>query len=548
MSKEIVFNQDARKRIKSGIDKVANAVKATLGPRGRNVVFSTKGSKNATVTNDGVTIAKEITLKDEYENIGANLVKEAASQTNEDAGDGTTTATVLVQSIVEQGLRRVEVGNDAMLIRRGIEKGVNMAVEVINKLAKKISTKEEMKHVATISSGDEEIGEIVADAMDKVGKDGVITVENSNKFIMESDVVNGMLVEKGYISPYMVNQDKTKAELENPLVLVTDQKLSSVNQIVPILEKMATQLNNKNLLLIAGGISGEALAAIIINKMRAGFNIVGIDAPEYGEIQKEILEDIAIMTGATFISESKGIKYDDVIKSNLSDILGKAEKVTCDATETIIIGGSGKEEELDKRVKRLSDLIGEAENDFAETTLKKRLAKLTGGIGVIRVGATTLVEAKEKLYKVEDALNATRAAVEEGIIPGGGVGLIKAKLAIDEYLAGDKEAEPEEVEIGMRILSNALEAPMRQILLNAGIKDIDSIVKKLDRSTNDAGYDFKNIEAGMEINTINAIDNGIVDPVKVTRTALQNAASVAGTVLTTEVAIVDEEEVDKDKK
>lgn len=547
MSKEILFSTNARTQIKAGVDKVADAVKATLGPRGRNVIF--RNGDKITVTNDGVTVAKQIDLKDEYENLGALLVKEGADKTNDDAGDGTTTFTVLLQSILKQGLKFTEIGNDPMLIREGINKAVELAIQKIESTSKEVKDKAEMKHVATISAQDEQIGEIIAEAMDLVGKDGVITIEESGGYKIESEVVKGMKLSRGFLSPYFANPATNKAEVENPTVLITDKKFSSSNEIIPILTKLVPQ-GKKDIVLFCQELSGDALATVVLNKIKGVVNIVAIQIPVAGEYGRETLTDIAYLTGGQVISEETGVKVQDIPAETLNTYIGSADKIKVSKLDTIIIGGKGAK--IQERIDSIQKEISEEEDAFKEKKLKERLAKLTGGVGVIKVGGATQTEIKEKLYKVEDALNATKAAVEQGIVPGGGIALIKAKFAIEEYLSGDREAKlgADQIDLGIRIVADALDAPMRQILANAGITDIAVILEtvKQSKSITD-GFNFKNINANQsDIKIIDAIKEGIVDPAKVTISALANAASIASAVLTSEVAIVDEVEEKSSKQ
>lgn len=521
MAKEIKFSEDARKRLKDGVDKLANTVKTTLGPKGRNVVLDKKYGA-PTITNDGVTIAKEIDLEDIYENMGAQLVKEVASKTNDVAGDGTTTATVLAQAIVTEGLKNVTAGANPMEIKKGIEKASGHVVSEIEKTSKKISTKEEIAQVASISAADEEVGKLIADAMDTVGKDGVITVEEGQTLGMEKEVVEGMQFDNGYIAPYMITDaDRMEAVYEHPSILLTDKKISSINEIVPLLEKMA-QAGKKDLVIIADDIEGEALATLVVNKIRGVFNTLAIKAPGFGDKKKEMLTDIATMTGATVISEDLGLKLEDVEM----DVLGSARKVISDKDNTTIVEGEGNKKKVNARVSQIKNQISTSTSDWDKEKLQERLAKLAGGVAVIKVGAATEVEQKEKQHRVEDALAATRAAVEEGIVPGGGVALVDIAPSLSK-LNGTKDEET-----GIKILQRALEEPLRQIAMNAG-KEGSVVVDEVGKRAKGVGYDAAKDDYK------DMIKAGIVDPAKVTRSALQNAASISALFLTTEAVVAE---------
>lgn len=547
MSKELLYHSDARKRIQSGVNKVADAVKATLGPKGRNVIF--RNGDNITVTNDGVTVARQIELQDEYENLGALLVKEVAGKTNDDAGDGTTTTTVLLQTILEKGLKHTEIGNDPMLIRDGMNVAVNIAIKTIEEVSQEVKTKEEMKHVATISAQDSEIGEIIAESMDALGKDGVITIEESSGYKLESDIVKGMKIARGYASHYMANQNTNKAEIVAPTVVVTDKKFSSSQEIVPILSKLLPA-GKKDIVLFCQEISGDALATLVLNKVKGIVNIIAVQIPTVGEYGREVLSDVAYLTGATVISEETGIKIQEITDADLMASLGSADRIKVTKEDTVIVGGQGGK--LQERIDAIQKEIEEEEDDFKVKKLKERMAKLTGGVGVIKVGGATQTEVKEKLYKVEDALNATRAAVEGGIVPGGGIALLRAKFAIENYLNGEREMVDgyEQVELGVRIIADSLDAPIRQILANAGVMDIALVLEAVKKSTNNQeGFNFKQITSGQtSFSMIDAVKEGIVDPAKVTISALTNASSVAGSILTSEVCIVDRVEEKSDKQ
>jgi len=526
--KEIAFKEEARRALERGVDSLAEAVKITLGPKGRNVVLEKKFG-SPMITNDGVTIAREIELSDPFENMGAQLVKEVATKTNDVAGDGTTTACVLAQAIVREGLKNVAAGANPMIVKRGIEKAVEKAVEAIKNSARPIESKSAITQVATISANDEFIGGLIADAMEKVGKDGVITVEESKGTTTDLEVVEGMNFDRGYISPYMATDtDKMEANLEDPYILITDKKISAVGDVLPLLEKIVQ--SGKPLLVIAEDIEGEALATLVLNKLRGTFQCVAVKAPGFGERRKAMLEDIAILTGGTVITEDLGLKLD---KATI-DQLGSASKVRVKKEETIIVGGSGKTDEITKRVTQIKKQIEETTSDFDKEKLQERLAKLAGGVAVVQVGAATETEMKEKKLRIDDALNATRAAVEEGIVSGGGVVYINAVKELEGLAADDPDEKT-----GVAIVRRALEEPLRQIVNNAGLEG-SVIVEKV-----------KNADAGIGFNAMNAefmnmIDAGIVDPAKVARTALQNAASIAAMMLTTETLIAEKPEKDKD--
>lgn len=521
MAKEIKFSEDARSRLKGGVDKLANTVKTTLGPKGRNVVLDKKYGA-PTITNDGVTIAKEIDLEDIYENMGAQLVKEVASKTNDVAGDGTTTATVLAQAIVTEGLKNVTAGANPMEIKKGIEKAAEFVVGELAKTKKEIKTKEEIAQVASISAADAEIGELIADVMDRVGKDGVITVEEGQTLGLEREIVEGMQLDNGYIAPYMVTDtERMEAVYEHPSILITDKKISSINEIVPLLEKMA-QAGKKDLVIIAEDIEGEALATLVVNKIRGVFNTLAIKAPGFGDRKKEMLEDISVLTGAKVISEEIGLKLEDAEM----DVLGSARKVIADKDQTIIVEGQGSASEVKARVAQLRTWIQKATSDWDKEKLQERLAKLAGGVAVLKVGAATEVELKEKKHRIEDALAATRAAVEEGIVPGGGVALVDIAPGLSK-LTGTKDEET-----GVKILQRALEEPLRQIAMNAG-KEGSVVVDEVQKKAKGVGYDAAKDDYK------DMIKAGIVDPAKVTRSALQNAASISALFLTTEAVVAE---------
>jgi chaperonin GroEL len=523
MAKQILFSEEARRSMLRGVDTLANAVKVTLGPKGRNVVLEKKFG-SPLITNDGVTIAKEIELEDAFENMGAQLVKEVATKTNDVAGDGTTTATVLAQAMIREGLKNVTSGANPMVIRKGIEKAVRAAVEEIKSISKTIETKESIAQVAAISAADEEIGQLIAEAMEKVGKEGVITVEESKGFNTELDVVEGMQFDRGYISPYMITDtDKMQAVLENPYILITDKKISNIQDILPVLEKVVQQ--GKSLLIIAEDLEGEALATLVVNKLRGTFTAVAVKAPGFGDRRKAMLEDIAVLTGGSVITEDLGL---DLKAANLQH-LGTAGRVVVSKEETTIVEGAGEKANIEARVKQIRSQIETTTSDFDKEKLQERLAKLAGGVAVVKVGAATETELKEKKLRIEDALNATRAAVEEGIVSGGGTALINVIKAVQAVSAQGDEAT------GVKIVLRALEEPVRIIATNAGLEG-SVIVERLKKEEVGMGF---NAASGEWVNMVEA---GIVDPAKVTRSALQNAASVAAMFLTTEAVIADKPE------
>ena len=523
MAKQIIFNEEARQALKRGVDKLADAVKVTLGPKGRNVVLE-KGYGSPIITKDGVTVAKEIELEDRFENLGAELVKEVASKTNDVAGDGTTTATVLAQAIVAEGIKSVAAGANPVLIRQGIEKGVEAIVAELKNISKTVESNEEIEQVASISANDKEIGKMIANIMAKVGKEGVVTVEESQSFGIENEVVKGMRFDKGYVSAYMItNPEKMEAEYEDAYVLITDKKISSVSEIVPVLEKVA-QSGKKELVLIVDDLDGEALATLVVNRLKGVFNTLAVKAPGFGDRRKAMLEDIAILTGGKVITEDLGLKLENV---ELGD-LGKARRVVSTKETTTIVEGAGEKEKIDARVSSIRKEIELSTSDFDKEKLQERLAKLSGGVGVIKVGAATETEAKEKKDRVKDAVEATKAAIEEGIVPGGGVALIRVLKVLDSITDGTKD-----VLTGVNILRYALEAPLKQIAKNAGQNGEVVVDKVKANSSINFGYN-----AGAD-NYEDLVLAGIIDPTKVTRTALQNAASIAAMILTTEVAVTD---------
>ncbi|MFZ2681582.1 MAG: chaperonin GroEL [Patescibacteria group bacterium] len=526
MSKTITFNEDARKKIKDGVDKLANAVKVTLGPTGRNVIID-RGFGSPLVTKDGVSVAKEIELADKLENLGATLVKEVASKTNDVAGDGTTTATVLAQSIVADGLRVVTAGANPQALRRGLEKGAQAIVAEIKRISKPVEG-DAIKQVASISANDAEIGAMIAEAMVKVTTDGVITVEEGTSFGIEVDVVEGMQFDKGYISHYMVtNQERMEAEYTDVPVLVTDQKISSIQELVPLLENIA-KTGRKDLVIIAEDVEGDALATIVLNKLRGAFNILAVKAPAYGDRRKAMLDDLAIVTGATVVTPETGMKLDAIDLS----VLGRARRVVATKDTTTIVEGAGDKAKIAERVAQLKTLVGQSDSDFDKEKLRERMAKLAGGVAVIRVGAASEVEMKEKKHRIEDAVAATKAAIEEGIVAGGGVALIRAKGVLQHLtLTADEK-------LGADILDRALEAPLRQIAENAG-KEGGLVVEYVKKTEGNMGWNALTGEM------VDMVASGIIDPAKVTRSALQNAVSVSIMIITTEAAITENPKEDK---
>ena len=526
MAKEIFYGEDARRKLLAGVDQLANTVKITLGPKGRNVLIN-KSFGSPLITNDGVSIAREIELEDSVENMGAQVVKEVASKTNDVAGDGTTTATLLAQIIIREGFKNVAAGANPMELKKGIQGAVDVAVAEIGKIAKPVETKESIAQVAAVSAADDTIGELIAEAMEKVGKDGVITVEESKSLGTTLDVVEGMQFDRGYLSAYMVSDtEKMEAVLENPLILITDKKITNIQELVPILEQVMKM--GRKLLVIAEDVEGDALATLVVNKLRGVLDIVAVKAPGYGERRKAMLEDIAALTGATVIASELG--YD--LKEATADMLGTAATVKVDKDNTVIVGGGGNNSEVQARIGSIKAQIEECTSEFDKEKLQERLAKLAGGVAVLKVGAATEVEMKDKKLRIEDALSATKAAVEEGIVAGGGTALLNAIPAVKECvegLSGDEKT-------GARILLRALEEPVRQIAFNAGLEGSVIIDRIMSANTVNFGFDAQNEEY------TDMMKAGIVDPTKVTRSALQNARSVAAMVLTTESLVADEEE------
>ncbi|RMF05383.1 chaperonin GroEL [Candidatus Woesearchaeota archaeon] len=528
-SKQIMFDEDARQALLRGIDKVANTVKVTLGPRGRNVVLDKV--LHPTVTNDGVTIAKEIELHDKFENMGAKLVKEVASKTQEKAGDGTTTATLLAQAMVHEGLKNITAGANPIDVKKGIDKATQKVVEHLKKKSTPVSGKEKIKQVATISANnDEEIGQLIADAMEKVGNEGVITVEEAKSLETSLEVVEGMQFDRGFISPYMAtDQEKMVCEFEDPYILITDKKISTIKQIVPVLERVASE--GRPLLIIADDVDGEAQAALILNIIRGAVKVCAVRAPGFGDEQKAMLEDIAILTGGKVVSEERGLKLEDIDDS----VFGKARRITVDDEKTTIVEGKGSKEEIEKRKKVIESQIKLADSEYKKEDLQKRLAKLGGGVAVIKVGAATETEMKEKKMRIDDALHATKAAVEEGIVVGGGLTLFHARTVLDNVEASGDE------KVGVEIVKRALEEPVRQIALNAGREGPEVVARLSEQKDDKFGYNAKK-------DTFEDLEKaGVIDPTKVVRLALQNASSIAGMVLTTE-ALVTDYDAEKDEK
>jgi chaperonin GroEL len=537
-AKQLVFSEDARRKLRSGMNTVANAVSATLGPKGRNVAVDRKFG-SPTITHDGVSVAKEIELEDPFENMGAQLLKEAASKTNDIAGDGTTTSTVLAHAIVNEGLRALEAGYNPMLLKNGIVQATETVVEELRKMAVKIDTREEIASVATNSAADEEIGSLIADVMDKVGKDGVITVEESKSMKFETEYVEGMQFDRGYISPYFITSaEQMEAVINDPYILIHEKKISAAQDIVPILEKLV-QIGKRELVIIAEDIDGEALATLVLNKLRGMLNVLAVKAPGFGDRRKAMLQDIAILTSGTVISEETGRKLETV---TLQD-LGRAEKVVSDKENTTIVGGKGKKGDIEGRIKEIRAEIDKSTSDYDKEKLQERLAKLSGGVAIIRVGAATETEMKEKKHRVEDALSAARAAVEEGIVPGGEISLINAANKLDKLLKNVDGTENEETRVGINIVKKALEAPIRKLAQNAG-QDGSVIIDTVRRTA----AEEKNKNIGYNVLTgeyTDMISAGVIDPVKVVRGALENAASIASMILTTDVLITDMPEKEK---
>jgi len=534
MAKQVIYGEEVKKKLQRGVDTVANAVKVTLGPRGRNVVFD-KGFGGPTITNDGVTIAKEINLKDKFENMGAEIVKEVANKTNELAGDGTTTATVLMQALVNEGLKQTTMGLNPMAVRNGMEHASVDTVVALRAMATQITSIDEIKQVATISAESAELGEKIAETIDKVGKDGVVTVEESQSFGIETELTEGMQFDKGYVSPYMVtNPERMEAEYKNAHILITDKKISSIQEILPLLEKIA-QTGKKELVIIADDVEGEALATFVVNKLKGGFSVLAIKAPGYGDRKKEVLADIAVMTGGQVISEDIGLKLETTELSQL----GSADRVVSTKDNTVLVGGAGEKSAITERVKALKAQLENTTSKFDKEKIEERIAKLTGGVAVIRVGAATETEMKYLKLKIEDAVNATKAAIEEGIVAGGGTSLARAAAVVEKNLSVKKDLSAEEM-VGYNIVLRALVIPLKQIADNAGKIDGAVVVDKVKIAGGNAGYD-----AAKGIMVEDMIKAGIIDPVKVERAAVEHAVSAAGILLTSEAAIADEPEEEK---
>lgn len=522
MAKEIKFAKDARASLEAGVNKLADTVKVTLGPKGRNVILDKKFGAPL-ITNDGVTIAKEIELEDKFENMGAQLVKEVATKTNDVAGDGTTTATVLAQAIIREGLKNVTAGSNPILLRKGIKKAVDVAVEELKKNSKEINTEEEIAQVGAISAGDEEVGRLIAEAMKTVGKDGVITIEESKSMVTELESVEGMQFDRGFVSAYMVNDvEKMEAVLENPYILITDKKISNIQEILPLLEELVQ--HGGKLLIIAEDLEGEALSTLVVNKLRGTFDVVAVKAPAFGDRRKAMLEDLAILTGGRFVSTELGFDLKDV----QLEMLGRAQTVKVNKETTTIVGGVGSKADIAHRINQIKMQIADTTSDFDREKLAERLAKLSGGVAVVKVGAATEVEMKERKLRIEDALNATKAAVQEGIVAGGGTAFVSAIPAVEALVASLDGEE----KLGAQIIRRALEEPLRQIAINAGLEG-SVIIQNVINSESQIGFDALNEDY------VNMIEAGIVDPTKVSRSALQNASSIASVFLTTEAAIAD---------
>ena len=524
MAKQILYSEDARKKLKAGVDKLANTVKVTLGPKGRNVVLD-EGFGSPTITNDGVSIAKKIELEDKIENIGAEIVKEIASKANDMAGDGTTTATVLGQAIIAEGLKNVTAGANPLALRRGIEKAKEAVIASLKAMSKPVSTKEEKAQVATISAEDAELGKLIAEVVEEVGKDGVVTVEESQTLAIEKEIVKGLQFDRGYISAYKItNAERMEARIEDPYILVTDKKISSIQEVLPALEAVA-KVGKKEFVIIAEDLEGDALATLVVNKLRGILNVLAIKAPGFGDRKKEMLQDIAVVTGAQVISEELGLKLDKIELSQL----GSARKVVATKDNTIIVEGKGQKEAIDARISQIRSALKETTSEFDKEKLQERLAKLVGGVAVIKVGATTEVEQKAKQHKTEDALNATKAAIEEGIVPGGGVALFRASKGLEQL---EEQTQDPEEKLGVRLLRRALQEPIRQIAENAG-KDGAVIASEV--SKGEGGFGYNAATDTFE----DLIIAGVVDPTKVVRVALESAVSAAAMLLTTEAIVAD---------
>ena len=534
MAKQVIYGEELKKKLQKGVDTVANAVKVTLGPRGRNVILD-RGFGGPTITNDGVSIAREIVLKDKFENMGAEIIKEVAQKTNEVAGDGTTTAAVLTQALVNEGLKQTTMGINSMAVRSGMEHAAQDVVAALKEMATKISSLDEIKQVATISAESAEIGEKIAETIDKVGKDGVVTVEESQSFGIETELTEGMEFDKGYVSPYMVtNPERMEAEYKNAQILITDEKIANIQDILPLLEKIA-QSGKKELVIIADDVEGEALTTFVVNKLKGGFSVLAVKAPGYGDRKKEMLTDIAVTIGAQLITKDFGIELKNAELSHL----GKADRVVATKDKTTIVGGAGEKKAIEERVVALKSQLADTTSKFDKEKLEERIAKLTGGVAVIRVGAATETEMKYLKLKIEDAVNATKAAIEEGIVPGGGTSLARAASIVEKSILGKKDLSREEL-IGYNIVLKALDVPLKQIADNTGKHDGAVIVEKVKQAGGNAGYDAAKGEMVDDM-----IKAGIIDPVKVERSSVQHAVSAAAILLTTEAAIADEPEENK---
>lgn len=537
MAKQVIFSEEARKKVKAGIDKVANAVRVTMGPKGRNVLLG-KTYGGPTITNDGVSIAKDIELPDPFENLGAELIKQVAEKTNDVAGDGTTTATVITQALVREGLKFVETGISPIGIRRGMERAKDDVIAVLKKNSKKISSKEEKVNVATISAESEEMGEMIADVMEAVGEDGVVTTEQSQTLGLSKEVVMGMSFDKGYISPYMMTDAAAQsAEIKDPFILITDQKISSMQEILPVLEKMA-QTGKKDVVIIADDVDGEALATLVVNRLRGVLNVLAVKAPEFGDNRKAVLEDIAVLTGGQVVSTDKGMK----LESTELGMLGRAAKVISTKDDTTIVNGKGKKKDIDNRVALIKTQADKTESAYDKERLTKRMAKLSGGVAVIRVGAATETELTYVKHKMEDAVAATKAAIAEGIVAGGGTALVKASVEVSEKFKKTEAKAGDDFRAGYMTVLKALEEPLRQIVSNAGLSDASVVLNQV-VANKGANYGYNALSDTYEGDMLKA---GIIDPLKVTRTALENAVSVAALLLTTEAAVVDLPEEKKD--
>lgn len=537
MAKQVIFSEEARKKVKAGIDKVANAVRVTMGPKGRNVLLG-KAYGGPTITNDGVSIAKDISLPDPFENLGAELIQQVAEKTNDVAGDGTTTATVITQALVREGLKFVETGISPIGIRRGMEQAKDDVIATLKKNSKKIGSKEEKVNVATISAESEEMGQMIADVMETVGEDGVVTTEQSQTLGLSKEVVMGMSFDKGYISPYMMTDAAAQsAEIKDPFILITDQKISSMQEILPVLEKMA-QGGKKDVVIIADDVDGEALATLVVNRLRGVLNVLAVKAPEFGDTRKAVLEDIAVLTGGQVVSADKGMK----LESTELAMLGRAAKVVSTKDDTTIVAGKGKKKDIESRVALIKAQADKTESQYDKDRLKKRMAKLSGGVAVIRVGAATETELTYMKHKMEDAVAATKAAIAEGIVAGGGTALVKASIEVSEKFKKVETKSGDDFRAGYMTVLKALEEPLRQIVSNAGLSDASVVLNQVvaNKGTN---YGYNALSDAYEPDMLKA---GIIDPLKVTRTALENAVSVAALLLTTEAAVVDLPEEKKD--